>query len=93
MSIRARNRVIILALILILGQLSLVVHATVHNSELTCQICLSQAHYSKVIASAKATIPTLHKQKAEVIRPVVLSVQARQLTPYLQRAPPVTPVN
>jgi hypothetical protein len=89
MSIKARKRVIALALILMLGQLTFVVHATVHNAELNCQICLSQAHYSKVIVSSKATVPTIHKQDTDLNRPVVLPAQSQQLRPYLQRAPPV----
>ena len=91
MSTKARKRIIAFALILMLGQLSLVVHATVHNAELSCQICLSQAHSTKAIAPAKTIIPGIQDQNAELIHLAVLPTQTQKSKPYQQRAPPVTP--
>jgi hypothetical protein len=91
MSVALRNRIIFLALILIMGQLSLVVHATVHNSELSCQLCLSQSHHTKGIPTLKLNIPVVNdgdnlEDSYQTFQPALNLPKA-----YFQRAPPAVP--
>ena len=91
MSQKLRNRVIFLALILLIGQLTLVVHATVHDAELSCQLCLSQTHSSKAIPTVKLAIPSVKANDSLI----VISNHQNTYPPvhkaYFQRAPPLTP--
>lgn len=91
MSNALRNRVILLALIILIGQLTLVVHATVHDAEINCQLCLSQSHHAKGIPVVKLEIP-----QARHIGEVFISTDVQiSLKPFpnafSQRAPPSTP--
>ena len=65
MSSAIRNRVIFLALILLIGQLTLVVHATVHDAEINCQLCLKQSQLSKGIPVVALEIPEIRIYKEE----------------------------
>jgi hypothetical protein len=83
-----RNRVILLALVLLIGQLTLVVHATVHDTEINCQLCLNQAHGIKGIPVAKFDIPQLSRQ-IEVFSGLQVRTPSKPLPKaYSQRAPP-----
>ena len=90
MKIALRNRVILLALVLLIGQLTLVVHATVHDAEINCQLCLSHSHHTKALPAAKLFIPSAGLEAG-----IFISIETHKLfksTPkaYFQRAPPVT---
>jgi hypothetical protein len=93
MSHTLRNRVIILALILLLGQLTLVVHATVHNPELSCQLCLSQSHYSKGIPSLKLNMPDFDNHVGLILVFKYVKPTSNIPKAYFQRAPPATSEN
>lgn len=89
MTLAQRNRILFIALVLLISQLALLVHATVHDSEPSCQLCLTQAHSSTGILPTKVVIPTSSATELLVARdsiPLVLSSQPRA---FLQRAPPV----
>ncbi|MGK0297431.1 MAG: hypothetical protein ACI9XC_001034 [Gammaproteobacteria bacterium] len=89
MSLELRNRVILLALILLIGQLTLVVHATVHDSEISCQLCLTQSHHAKGIPSTQFNIPTVNNDDSLIL--VYIDFQTSNNPPkaYQQRAPPI----
>lgn len=88
MSLAMRNRILLLALILAVCQLALVVHATVHDSELSCQICLHQAHSSTGILPAKVVVPTAHANDKLVATQLVSQPVTNPPRAFLQRAPP-----
>ena len=90
MSFALRNRVVLLALIILVGQLTLVVHATVHDAEYSCQLCLSQSHYSKGIPSSKLTIPATNNHDVLIVEYQNLQPTINLPNAYFQRAPPVT---
>jgi hypothetical protein len=89
MSLALRNRVIFLALILLIGQLTLVVHATVHDSEINCQLCLTQSHHAKGIPSIQFTIPTVNNDGSLITVYIDLQPSSNPPKAYQQRAPPV----
>lgn len=83
-----RNRVILLALVLLIGQLTLVMHATVHDAEINCQLCLNQSHSSKGIPVVKFDVPQLSRQ-IEIFRGLQIQNPSKSLPKaYSQRAPP-----
>ena len=90
MSIALRNRVIFLALILLIGQLTLVVHATVHDADYSCQLCLAQSHYSKGIPSSNLTALGTNIHDNLIIEYQNLQPTLNTPNAYFQRAPPVT---
>ncbi|MGY8814589.1 MAG: hypothetical protein ACKVHQ_07700, partial [Gammaproteobacteria bacterium] len=86
MSLALRNRVILLALILLIGQLTLVVHATVHDSEISCQLCLTQSHHAKGIPTTQFNIPTLGSEDSLIIVYIDFQPSNNQSRAYQQRA-------
>ena len=90
MSFVLRNRVIVLALILLVGQLTLAVHTTVHDDELSCHICRSQSNDSNAIPSIKLYTPITNNQDDLFAVYKDLQPTTKSLRVYLQRAPPVT---
>jgi hypothetical protein len=85
MSLALRNRVILLALILLIGQLTLVVH----DSEISCQLCLTQSHHAKGIPTTQFNIPTLGSEDSLIIVYIDFQPSNNQSRAYQQRAPPV----
>jgi hypothetical protein len=85
-----RNRVILLALVLLIGQLTLVVHATVHDAEINCQLCLNQNHHSKILPVTKLIIPPSDGKNSDLIKADVQKPLKTFPNAYLQRGPPVT---
>lgn len=83
-----RNRVILLALVLIIGQLTLVVHVTAHNTEINCQLCLNQSHGTKGIPVAKFVIPQLSRQIENFTGLQVQNTSKPLPKAYFQRGPP-----
>jgi hypothetical protein len=85
-----RSRIILLALVLMIGQLTLVVHTTVHDAEINCQLCLNQSHGSKGIPVAKFDIPQPSRQN-EIFTGLQIQNPSKPLPKaYSQRAPPFT---
>ena len=89
MSIAQRNRIFFIALFLLISQLALLVHATVHDLEPSCQLCLTQAHSSTGILPAKIVVPTSSATELLVTRDSIPQALSSQPRAFLQRAPPV----
>ncbi len=90
MSNALRNRVILLALVILIGQLTLVVHATVHDAEINCQLCLSQSHHAKGIPVVNLDIPLVRNIDGVFISTDILLSLKPFPNAFSQRAPPVT---
>ncbi len=89
MTLAQRNRIIFIALVLLISQMALIVHATVHDSELNCQLCLSQAHSSTGILPSAIIIPASHATEKSVAAGSNPQAHSSQPRAFLQRAPPV----
>lgn len=88
MSSAIRNRVIFLALILLISQLTLVAHAAVHDAEINCQLCLKQSQFYNGIPVVVLEIPEISNQKEDFSYINSNILKSSNPKNYFQRAPP-----